>query len=142
LSSWLSQISKDFDIGVRYTPEDNITAEELEVALSTQIFDDKVTIEGNLGMYTESRNEMAGGAGSIVGDFDLTWKINNRLSMKVYNHSNANTNYYTYTYESYSNYTQGVAFSYSQSFDRLRDIFVRKNKKNKIKNKINNEDDE
>lgn len=142
LSSWLSQISKDFDIGVRYTPEDNITAEELEVALSTQIFDDRVTIEGNLGMYTGSRNEVAGGASSVVGDFDVTWKINNRLSLKAYNHSNANTNYYTYTYESYSNYTQGVAISYSQSFDRLRDIFVRKNKKNKIKNKINNEDDE
>ncbi len=134
LSSWLSQISKDFDIGVRYTPEDNLTAEELEVALSTQLFDDRLTIEGNLGMYTGSRNEVAGGANSIVGDVDITWKLTNRLSLKAYNHSNLNSNYYSYSYEAYSDYTQGIGISYSQSFDSIKEIFARKNK-NKSKNK-------
>ncbi len=142
LSSWLSQISKDFDIGVRYTPEDDISAEELEVALSTQIFNDRVTIEGNLGMFSGTQNEVADGARNIVGDFDVTWKINNRFRFKAYNHSNANTNFYTYTYEYYSNYTQGVAISYSQSFDKLRDIFVRKNKNKKNRKIKNNHDDE
>ena len=133
LSSWLSQISKDFDVGVRYTPEDNLTAEELDVALSTQLFDDRLTIEGNLGMYTDSRSDMTGNANNIVGDVDITYKITNRLSFKAYNHSNLNSNYYTYTYEAYSDYTQGIGFSYSQNFDKFRDIFVRnkKNKKNK-----------
>ena len=134
LNGWLSQISKDFDIGVRYTPEDNLTAEELEVALSTQLFDDRLTIEGNLGMYTGSKNEVAGGASSIVGDVDITWKLTNRLSLKAYNHSNLNSNYYSYSYEAYSDYTQGIGISYSQSFDSIRDIFARKNK-NKSKNK-------
>lgn len=134
LSSWLSQISKDFNVGVRYTPEDNITAEELEVALSTQLFDDKLTIEGNLGMYTGSRNEVAGGANSIVGDFDITYKITNRLSLKMYNHSNLNSNYYSYSYETYSDYTQGLGISYSQSFDNIRELSVRKNRNKKNKN--------
>ncbi len=132
LSSWLSQISKDFDVGVRYTPEDNLTAEELEVALSTQLFDDKLTIEGNLGMYTGSRNDVAAGANNIVGDVDITYKFTNRLSLKIYNHSNLNSNYYSYSYETYSDYTQGIGISYSQSFDNIREIFVRnRNKKNK-----------
>ena len=135
LSSWLSQISKDFDIGVRYTPEDNLTAEELEVALSTQLFDDRLTIEGNLGMYTGSRNEVATGANSIVGDVDITLKLTNRLSLKAYNHSNLNSNYYSYSYEAYSDYTQGIGISYSQSFDNIREIFTRKNKNKKTKNK-------
>ena len=134
LSSWLSQISKDFDVGVRYTPEDNITQEELEVALSTQLFDDRLTIEGNLGMYTGT-NDMSQNANNIVGDVDISWKINNRLSFKVYNHSNFNTNYYTYTYENYSDYTQGVGISFSQSFDNIKEIFTRRNKKNKNKAK-------
>ena len=134
LSSWLSQISKDFDIGVRYTPEDNLTAEELEVALSTQLFDDRLTIEGNLGMYTGSRSDVAGGANSIVGDVDITLKLTNRLSLKAYNHSNLNSNYYSYSYEAYSDYTQGIGISYSQSFDSIKEIFARKNK-NKSKNK-------
>ena len=133
LSSWLSQISKDFDIGVRYTPEDNLTAEELEVALSTQLFDDRLTIEGNLGMYTGSRNDVAGGANSIVGDVDITLKLTNRLSLKAYNHSNLNSNYYEYSYEAYSDYTQGIGISYSQSFDSIREIFARKNRNKKNK---------
>lgn len=134
LSGWLSQISKDFDVGVRYTPEDNLTAEELEVALSTQLFDDRLTIEGNFGMYSGSQNEATQGANNIVGDFDMTFKITNRLSLKAYNHSNLNSNYYSYTYEAYSDYTQGIGISYSQSFDNIREIFIRKNrnKKNKI----------
>ena len=124
LSSWLSQISKDFDVGVRYTPEDNLTAEELEVALSTQLFNDRLTIEGNFGMYTGNQNEMAGGFNNFVGDFDITYKINNRFSFKIYNHSNLSSNYYTYSYEAYSDYTQGVGLSYSQSFDNIREIFT------------------
>lgn len=141
LSSWLSQISKDFDIGVRYTPEDNMTAEELEVALSTQLFDDRLTIEGNLGMYTGSRNNVAGNANNIVGDFDISYRFTNRLSFKVYNHSNVNSNYYSYSYESYSNYTQGVGISFSQSFDNIREIFTKKgrNKSKKAKKKLDNE---
>lgn len=133
LSSWLSQISKDFDVGVRYTPEDNLTAEELEVALSTQLFNDRLTIEGNFGMYTGNQNEMAGGFNNFVGDFDITYKINNRFSFKIYNHSNLSSNYYTYSYEAYSDYTQGVGLSYSQSFDNIREIFARKNRNKKNK---------
>ena len=137
LSSWLSQISKDFDIGVRYTPEDNLTVEELEVALSTQLFDDKLTIEGNLGMYNGSHNEVAGGANSIVGDVDISYNITSRLSLKFYNHSNLNSNYYSYSYETYSNYTQGIGISYSQNFDHIREIFTRKNRNKKNKSNIN-----
>lgn len=128
MSSWLSQISKDLNIGVNYTPEGNLTSEEFEVALSTQLFNDRLTIEGNLGMYTDSRNRL-NGASNFVGDVDLTWKITNRLSLKIYNHSNLNSNYYTYSYESYSAYTQGVGFSYSQSFDNVKDLFSRKRNK-------------
>lgn len=133
LSSWLSQISKDFDIGVRYTPEDNLTAEELEVALSTQLFDDRLTIEGNLGMYSASRNDVATGANNIVGDVDISLKLTNRLSLKAYNHSNLSSNYYSYSYEAYSDYTQGIGISYSQSFDNIKEIFARKNRNKKNK---------
>ena len=135
ISNWLSQISKDFDIGVRYTPEGNLTAEEYEVALSYQPFGDRLTIEGNFGMYTESQNK-PNGASNLVGDVDVTFKATNNLSFKAYNHSNLNSNYYTYSYEAYSPYTQGIAVSYSKSFDSIKDLFTR-NKKNKKSNKRN-----
>ncbi|MGM0649754.1 MAG: translocation/assembly module TamB domain-containing protein, partial [Bacteroidota bacterium] len=50
VSNWLSQISDDFDIGVNYSPGDEITSQELEVALSTQLLNDRVLINGNVGV--------------------------------------------------------------------------------------------
>lgn len=80
-------------------------------------------------MYTGTRNDVAGGASNIVGDVDITYKFTNRLSLKIYNHSNLNSNYYSYTYEAYSDYTQGIGISYSQSFDNIKEIFTRSKKK-------------
>jgi hypothetical protein len=45
LSNWLSQISNDFDIGFVYRPGyKDINAQEVEVALSTQLLNDMVTL--------------------------------------------------------------------------------------------------
>ena len=48
LSKWLSQISNDFDIGFNYRPGNEITPQEVEVALSTQLLNDKVVLNGNV----------------------------------------------------------------------------------------------
>ncbi len=135
LSSWLSQISDELDIKLRYTPENNMTAEEYEMSMSTQMFNDRLTIEGNFGVYT---GEMPAGFNNIVGDFDLTWKVNNNISLYIYNHSNLSSNYYTYSYEMYSPYTQALGVTYSKSFDNIKDILPgnkkkRNNKRNKVK---------
>ena len=133
LSNWLSQISKDFDIGINYTPNDNLTNEELEVALSTQLFDDRLTIEGNFGVIRGNKSD-ADNANNIVGDVDLTFRLTKRLSLKAYNHTNIKNNYYYYSFENYSDFTQGVGFSFSQSFDNVREIFTlnRKNRNKKL----------
>ena len=136
LSNWLSQISKDFDIGIKYTPNDKLTNEELEVALSTQLFDDRLIIEGNFGVI-RGDNVNTSNANNLVGDVDITYRITKRLSVKAYNHTNIKSNYYLYSFENYSDFTQGVGISYSQSFDNVREIFTihRKNKAKKQKNK-------
>lgn len=133
LSSWLSQISKDFDIGINYTPDDQLTNEELEVALSTQLFDDRLTIEGNFGVIRGNKND-ASDANNLVGDVDLTFRLTKRLSLKAYNHTNIKNNYYYYSYENYSDFTQGIGLSFSQSFDNIREIFTlnRKNKSRRL----------
>lgn len=134
LSNWLSQISNDFDIGINYTPDDNLTNEELEVALSTQLFDDRLIIEGNFGVIRGNRSD-ANNANNIVGDVDLTFRLTKRLSLKAYNHTNIKNNYYYYSFENYSDFTQGIGFSFSQSFDNIREIFTinKKNKGKKLK---------
>ena len=138
LSNWLSQISKDFDIGIKYTPNDKLTNEELEVALSTQLLDDRLLIEGNFGVI-RSHNTNASNANNLVGDVDITLRLTKRLSLKAYNHTNIKSNYYLYSFENYSDFTQGVGISYSQSFDNLREIFTlkKKNRSRKQKLKVN-----
>ena len=129
LSSWLSQISKDFDVGVHYKPGDELSNEELEVALSTQLFNDRVTIDGNFGMI--NTNSTAQNASNIVGDVDITVKITSdgRLRAKAFNHSNVNSYYYYNNFENYAPYTQGIGLSYRKEFDNFGELFRRKNKK-------------
>lgn len=118
LSNWLSQISDQFDIGVNYRPGNEISNDQVELALSTQIFNDRVTIDGNV---ANNSNLSTSNSGELVGDFDVKIKLtkDGRLQFKAYNHSNDNLIYAT------SPYTQGVGFSYREEFNTLKELFVR-----------------
>jgi len=73
LSNMLSQIIKDVDIGVKYrTGDATLTDEELEVALSTNLFNDRVSIDGNVGMYTQGLLKIQS---NIVGDVVVDVKL-------------------------------------------------------------------
>ena len=127
LSNLLSQVSKNVDVGINYRPGDNITQEEIEVALSTQLFNDRVTIESNLGVSTGQ-----GGTGKtsnqIVGDVNVEVKLSKNLKLKVYNKSNQ--------YDILQNiapYTQGIGISYRKEFNHIRELFKRTRKADKKK---------
>jgi len=116
LSNWLSQISNDFDVGISYRPEDEISSEQIEVALSTQIFNDRVSINGNVeyGKYNTTQQN----TNNIVGDFDMDVKLNKSgsLRIKAYTHSNDD-----YSYDS-SPTTQGFGISYQEEFDTVGEL--------------------
>ncbi len=122
LSHWLSQISNDFDIGVNYRPGDELTKDELEVALSTQIFNDRVSINGNVGVGGQNT-----ATSNIVGDFVVDVKLNKsgKLKLKGYNKANQNL-----IYEE-SPYTQGVGLFYKEDFNSWSELMKRYFKKKK-----------
>ena len=132
LSGMLSQISDDFDIGVNYKPGDNITNEEFEVALSTQLFDDRLIIDGNFGVSYDRSHQ---NASNIVGDVDIAYKLtaDGRWVLKAFNHSNVNSWYYYNSYDKVSPYTQGVGIAYRKEFNNLKEFFTRVRKKEKGK---------
>jgi len=132
LSSMLSKISKDFDIGVNYKPGDALTKQEFDVALSTQLFDDRLMINGNFGMTYDKQNRSAN---NLVGDVDIRYKItkDGRWLLKAYNHSNDNSWYNYNNYDKVSPYTQGVGIVYRKEFSRLSELFHRSGKKKKVK---------
>ena len=116
LSNWLSQISNDFDIGFAYRPGNDISSQEVEVALSTQLLDDRVTINGN---FAVAGQETSNNMNDLTGDFDVEVKLTEKVRLKVFNRSNDNLYYET------APYTQGFGFFFRQEFNKLRDIFRR-----------------
>lgn len=143
LSKVLSRISDDVDVGINYKPGDQVSQEEFELALSTQLFDDRLSIEGNVGM---TYDKAQGNASSIVGDVDISYKIteDGRWVLKVYNHSNVNSWYNYSTYDKTSPYTQGVGVAYTKQFNSIAEIFqrTRQKKKDKVNNEAIKEEDE
>ncbi len=115
LSNWLSQLSKNVDVGFKYRPGNSITNDELELALSTQIFNDRVILNGNIG---NNVNPESNNSSQIVGDFDMRLKItpNGKIQLKAYNHSN--NDLITET----APYTQGVGLSFKEEYNSFQEL--------------------
>ncbi len=133
VSNWLSQFSNDFDVGVNYRPDDGISSEELELALSTKILNDRVNISGNLevgGQYKTTGEQQ--NTNKIVGDFDVDVKISKsgKLRVKAYNKANDNLFFD-------SEYTQGIGVFYREEFDSFEELFEKYLAKLSSKEKIN-----
>ncbi len=112
------------DIGVNYRTGDALSSEALEVALSTHLFDDRVTIDGNLGVMSSGSTQ---NTNNIIGDVVIDVKItrDGRFRVKAYNKSNNPFEINSYN----ANYKQGVGIYYRYEFDRFSELFGRKRKK-------------
>jgi hypothetical protein len=130
LSNWASQISNQVNVGVNYRPGDNITKEELEIALSTSILNDRVFIDVN-GGYANTTTGNNQNASSLVGDFNIEVKASKdgRVRLKAFNRSNNNSLINNIN----SPYTQGIGIFYREEFNdineltkRFRDLFRKK----------------
>ncbi len=113
ISHWVSTISNDLDIGVAYRPGDNITTEEFELALSTQVFNNRVTINGNVGYGKYQSN-----TSKMIGDFDVDVKLNQSgtLRARAYTRSNDDLIY------EISPTTQGIGISFKEEFNNLLEL--------------------
>ena len=121
LSNWLSQISDDFDIGFNYRPGDQVTSQEVEVALSTQLLNDRVIISGNVDVGGQETNPSSGSANNpyIMGDFEVEYKITNNISVIAFNRARDELIFETAPYK------QGVGVSYSEDFNDLKQLMAR-----------------
>ncbi|MCC6599631.1 MAG: translocation/assembly module TamB domain-containing protein, partial [Crocinitomicaceae bacterium] len=134
ISNWLSQISGDFNLGFNYRPGDDISNEEIALALSTQLFDEKLSVSGNFGVSKgNASNEQPT---NLIGDLRLEYKMtkDGKIRLVVYNQSND----FTVSTAQQSPYTQGVGVIYQEDFDSweqfacgFRQLFVSEKKKQK-----------
>jgi hypothetical protein len=125
VSNMLSQLSKNVDIGLNIRPGSNaISPQEAQLALSTQLLNNKVVLNGNFdvrGTGNATTSQLPGNTNQLTGDFNAEIKLTEKLRFKVFNRFN--DTYYT---SGLSPYTQGVGIFYNQDFNKFSDLFRKK----------------
>lgn len=124
VSNWLSQLSNDVDVGFNYRPGDNISNDELALALSTELLNDRLVISSNFGVSTG--NNANQNSDSFIGDISVEYKLNKDGSFRV--RAFTRTNEYDVTNTQQSTTTQGVGLYYKKEFNSLKDFFKKKKK--------------
>jgi len=129
LSNWVSQISNDFDVGFVYRPGyKDLNSNEVQLALSTQLLNDRVAINGNFDV--RGTDGSTDNTDQLVGDFDIEYKLTENIRFKVFNRFN---NPYT---GRQADYTQGFGVFFKQDFDKFSDLF-----RKKVKSEMKKEDE-
>ncbi|MCB9171089.1 MAG: translocation/assembly module TamB [Flavobacteriales bacterium] len=121
VSNWLSQLSNDVDLGVNYRPGDALTQDELELAVSTQLFKERLLLSTNVGVQYGTRSSAQ--SNSLVGDFSLEYLLTDdgKLRLKAFSQSNdRNLNQVDQAAT-----TQGAGLTYREEFDDARDLWHR-----------------
>lgn len=113
LSNALNKLTSDVDFGVNYRPGSAITSDEWEVALGTQLFNDRVQLSTNVGVTTGAAASQRGS--QLLGDFSAEYLItqDGKLRLKAFSQSNdRNLNQLNQAPT-----TQGVGLAFSREFD-------------------------
>jgi hypothetical protein len=114
----LSQLSSDVNLGVNYVQGGTTTADQVNVNLSTQLFNDRVLIDGSVGTGNTSTNTVNNTSG-MVGEFNIEIKLteDGAVRIKAFNRSNQ---YLLVTND--VPYTQGVGVFYRREFDEWKEF--------------------
>jgi hypothetical protein len=119
LNSALKGLTNFVDIGVNYNPGSETSAQQMELTMSKQMFNNRLSIDGSFGV----NNNQAQNTSQIIGDVNVEYKLteSGRYILKAFNRTNNNTQLTL----SGGPYTQGVGVGYKYEFNSL---FRRKEK--------------
>ena len=113
INYWLSQISNHINLGLNYIDNSETDMDNMQFAvnISTNFFDNRLILNGNVGYRTQYGNE------DFIGDFDLEYKLikSGRLRLKAYNKTNDRL-------YSTALYTQGLGIMYREDFDTWKNL--------------------
>jgi hypothetical protein len=130
LSNILGNISDKFQVGTKFhqSYEGSETNTEVELLLSSTLWNDRLVLNGNFGYVNNSYlNAQTNGDVPIVGDFDVEYKLTKMgdIRLKGFNRYN-----YRNLYSKSPEMTQGIGILFRKDFDHFYDLFKKKiNKK-------------
>jgi len=125
LNNILEKLDIPVDVGLNYQPNDKGN-DVFDVAVSTQMFNNRVVVNGSVGnkQYTENAQT------DVVGDLDIEIKLNKSGALRL--------NLFSHSADSYTNYLDnsqrnGVGLTYQTEFSTLKqfikNIFSSKKKR-------------
>ena len=130
LNNWISQANLlPVTLGLNYRARDAYSKEEMEVMFSKSVFNDRITIDGNVGVATGASATSTTNANSLVGDFSAEYKYSNLVRFRAFNKTNTNTIIFNN-----SPYTQGIGIFFRKEFDTPG------SKKKRLPSKVNKPD--
>lgn len=116
LSNILHKLDIPLDLGLKYQPTDKGT-DIFDVAVSTQLFNNRVVVNGNIGNKEYSSG---GNQNDVVGDLDIEIKLDRSGAFRL--------NLFSHSADLYSNYLDnsqrnGVGLTYQTEFNSMRQFF-------------------
>ena len=125
-NNFISKISKNVDFGVNYRQGNELNNSEVQLMMGLQFFDNRLTVEGSMGIDVDNSAGSSSNPSGIVGDLNVEYKITDKVSVKAFNRSDEKE-----ITQSGVSYTQGVGVVYRRDFDSFKDMILRKKKKKK-----------
>jgi hypothetical protein len=115
LSNILQKLNIPVDLGLKYQPNEKGT-DVFDVAVSTQMFNNRVVVNGSVG----NKQINSGGQTDVVGDIDIEIKLDRSGSFRL--------NLFSHSADSYTNYLDnsqrnGVGVTYQTEFNTLKQFF-------------------
>lgn len=123
----IGSITDKFSLAPSFKSEkDNFSDMEVDVALSSRLFDNRLLLNGNLGYRDKSTSQT-----TFIGDFDLEYLLSRdgKLRLKAYNHFN-DASYYLRSALT----TQGIGIVYRKDFNDPFNFIKRAVRRRKAKN--------
>lgn len=114
LSNWLSQSNEFVTLGVNVRAGDQTASNEWQATMSTQLFQQRLSIDGNVGVANNPSS-----ASNLVGDMSVEYKVttDGKLRLRAFTQSNDYTNLTTI-----APYTQGIGVFYREDFDTFSEL--------------------
>lgn len=110
---------RDLQLGLNYRPGSQNSNEAVDLALSKQFLNNKITVDGNFGV----NNNQTKNSNGLIGDVNIDYKLSadGRYRLKGFNRSNDITQVTT----AGGQYTQGVGIFYREEFETFDQLFKR-----------------
>ena len=116
LNNILQKLDIPVDLGLSYQPNEKGN-DIFDVAVSTQLFNNRVVVNGNIG---NKQYSTSGTQNDVVGDLDIEIKLDRSGSFRL--------NIFSHSADQYTNYLDnsqrnGVGVMYQREFNSLRQFF-------------------